>query len=185
MPLLRQNGANAGATAPLWIVLGVASIVGIMVWGRILGKITSACGPSLVSVVVLVGALPVLLSPRLIAAEISAILFGGSFMTGPNLATMIVRRLTAPHLTTAAIASMTVAFAISQAIGLVVSGFVSDGTGLVSAGLWAASLMLIAAALLAPFQQKRVRANDVLRQCLLWSAARPDGPSCVQRHSLN
>lgn len=68
---------------------------------------------------------------------------------------MIVRRLTAPHLATAAIAGMTVAFAVGQAIGPVVSGFVSDGTGLVSAGLWAASAMLIGATLLAPLQRSR------------------------------
>lgn len=153
--LLRQNGATAGATATFWIVLGVASVVGTMVWGRILGKITSGWGPSLVSIVVLVGTLPVLLSPGLIATYVSAILFGGSFMAGPSSATMIVRRLTAPHLATAAIAGMTVAFAIGQAIGPVVSGYVSDGTGFVSAGLWAASLMLIAAAFLAPLQQNR------------------------------
>ncbi len=153
--LLQQQGGSPQMTTLFWIVLGASSILGTMIWGRVLGTITSGRGPALVSVVVLIGALPILIWPGLAAAFFSAVVFGGSFMAGPTAATMLVRRLTAANLATAAIAGMTVAFAIGQAIGPILSGWVSDLTGSVAAGLWTAPLLLILTAVLAPFQKQK------------------------------
>ena len=67
--------------------------------------------------------------------------------------TMLVRRLLAPELATAAIAALTVAFALGQALGPIVSGYVSDLTGSIAAGLWVAPLLLAGSAAFAPLQR--------------------------------
>jgi predicted MFS family arabinose efflux permease len=151
--LLRQNGGGPLLTAIFWIVLGLASVVGTLLWGRVLSRLKGGMGPALVSIVVLIGALPVLIWQSVPAAFVSAIIFGGSFMAGPAAVTMLARKLTQPQVWTAAISALTVAFAVGQAVGPLVSGYVSDLTGSVSAGLWLAPILLIIAAILALFQR--------------------------------
>jgi hypothetical protein len=51
------------------------------------------------------------------AACVSALVFGGSFMSRLLAITMLVRRLLAPERATAAIAALTCAFALGQAVG--------------------------------------------------------------------
>ena len=153
--LLQQQGSSAATAATFWVVLGAASVVGTLAWGRLLKNVNGGKGLAVVSLVLLVGALPVLVWPGLAAAFIMAIVFGGSFMAGPSAVTLMVRRLTAPHLATAAIGAMTVAFAVGQAAGPILAGYVSDLTGTVSAGLWTAPLLLVLAAVLAPLQRNR------------------------------
>lgn len=88
-------------------------------------------------------------------ASISAIVFGASFMAGPTAVTVIVRKLLRPQTWTAALAALTVAFALGQAIGPLASGAVSGATGSVSAGLWLSPVLLVAAAVVALFQRSR------------------------------
>lgn len=154
--LVRQAGGGPWATSGYWVLLGLSSIAGTFLWGRILGAVRAGLGPGLVSGALLLGTLPVLLWPGLPAAYLSAVLFGGTFMAGPMAITMLVRRLLAPELATAAIAALTLAFALGQAIGPIVSGYVTDLTGSMAAGLWVAPLLLAGSAALAPFQ-RRVR----------------------------
>ena len=151
--LVRQAGGGPWATSGYWVLLGLSSIAGTLLWGRLLGAVRAELGPGLVSGALLVGALPVLLWPGLPAAYVSAVLFGGSFMSGPMAITMLVRRLLAPELATAAIAALTVAFALGQALGPIVSGYVSDLTGSIAAGLWVAPLLLAGSAAFAPLQR--------------------------------
>ena len=157
--LIRQQGGSPAVAAGFWILLGIASVVGTLLWGKVFAKWQDGKGPAIVSVVVMLGALPVLIWPNLIAAFVSAVIFGGSFMAGPSSVTTLVRRLTAPSLATAAIAAMTVAFAVGQAVGPLLSGFISDSTGSISAGLWTAPVLLILAAVIAPLQRPQSEAN--------------------------
>ncbi len=153
--LLRQQGGSLRVTALFWVMLGIASFCGTLLWGKVLAKVHGGKGPAIVSIAVMLGALPVLIWPNLVAAFVSAVVFGGSFMAGPSSVTTLVRKLSVPHLATAAIAALTVAFAIGQAIGPVLSGFISDSTGSVGVGLWTAPLLLILAAIVAPMQKLR------------------------------
>ena len=59
---------------------------------------------------------------------------------------------------TAAMAALTLAFALGQAVGTILSGYVTDLTGSVAAGVWMAPVLLAASAALAPFQRDRVLA---------------------------
>ena len=151
--LVRNNGSGAGFAAAFWIVLGLASVIGTLAWGRVIAKLGIRMGSPVVAIVVLLGTLPVLLRPTPAAALVSAIVFGGSFMAGPTAVTVIVRKLLAQPTWTAALAALTVAFAIGQALGPLLCGYVSDATGSVSAGLWLSPLLLIAAAVVALFQR--------------------------------
>ncbi len=153
--LIRQNGGSALYAAGFWIVLGLASVIGTLLWGRVLPKMREGVGAAVVAVVVLIGTLPVLIWPSLPAAFVSAVIFGGSFMAGPTAGTVIVRKLLTQNTWTAAISALTVAFAIGQAVGPLLSGYVSDATGSVSVGLWISPALLIASAIAAVFQKTR------------------------------
>ena len=152
--LIRNSGGGAGTAAAFWVVLGLASVLGTLAWGRVLPRLGIKRSSPVVAIVVLLGTLPVLLWPTVTAAFVSALIFGASFMAGPTAVTIIVRKLLRPQGWTAALAALTVAFAIGQAIGPLVSGYVSDATGSVSAGLWISPALLIAAAVFALFQRE-------------------------------
>ena len=153
--LIRQNAGGPQYAAVFWIVLGLSSVIGTLVWGRLLPKLGVRRGSPAAALVVMIGTLPVLISPTLGAAFVSAVLFGGSLMSGPTAVTVIVRKLVHAQAWTAALAALTVAFAVGQAIGPVLSGYVSDLTGSVTAGLWLSPALLIASAFTALFQRSR------------------------------
>ncbi len=153
--LIRNAGGGQAYIAAFWIVLGLSSVLGTLAWGRVLPKLGIRMSSPVVAIVVLLGTLPVLVSQTVTAAFVSAIVFGASFMAGPTAVTVIVRKLLRPQTWTAALAALTVAFAIGQAIGPLASGVVSDATGSVSAGLWLSPALLIAAAVFALFQRTR------------------------------
>jgi predicted MFS family arabinose efflux permease len=153
--VLIRTGGGASYVAAFWIVLGLASVLGTIAWGRVLPRLGIRLSSPVVAIVVLLGTLPVLVSQTVTAAFVSAVVFGASFMAGPTAVTVIVRKLLRPQTWTAALAALTVAFAIGQAIGPLASGLVSDATGSVSAGLWLSPALLIAAAAVALFQRVR------------------------------
>ncbi|WP_377273096.1 YbfB/YjiJ family MFS transporter [Peterkaempfera sp. SMS 1(5)a] len=109
--------------------------------------------PALVSVVVLVGVLPVLLWHGMGAAIASAVVFGGSFMAGPTAVTVLARRMLPAHAWTAGIALLTVAFSVGQAVGPLVSGLLSDSSGGIAKGLWL-SVVLLGASIAAAVVQR-------------------------------
>jgi predicted MFS family arabinose efflux permease len=151
--LVRAHGGSSGQASVFWIVLGLMSTICTPLWGRVLGQIPGGRGPALVLALATLGALPVLLDPGLPAAFLSAIVFGGSFMAGPaSIAIVAQRQLPATSLT-AAIAVLTIAFALGQSIGPLLSGAISDLAGSLSAGLWASPVLLGAGAGVALLQR--------------------------------
>ncbi|PWU43152.1 MFS transporter [Micromonospora globispora] len=152
--LLREQGLGTSGTATFFVVLGLASVLAtLFVWGRLIGRLPGGRAPALVSLLVLLGVLPVLLLPAgLPAALVSAAVFGSSFMAGPTAATVLARRALPPAGWTAGIALLTVAFSVGQAIGPLVSGVLSDSGG-VAVGLWLSVGLLAAAGLVALFQR--------------------------------
>lgn len=152
--LLHAQGATPWMSALFFIILGIASALSTLGWGPILARCKGGWGPAIVSAIVLIGTLPVLLYPGFPSALVSAIIFGGSFMAGPTAVTGLCRRHLPSSFWTAGIAIMTAGFAVGQAIGPVLSGWLSDYTGNVSAGVWLAPILLLLALVIAIFQQE-------------------------------
>jgi predicted MFS family arabinose efflux permease len=154
--LLHNQGMGTWSIAAFFIVLGAASAAGtLLVWGRVIGRLRGGLAPALVSVVVLIGVLPVLLWHGPGAAIASAVIFGGAFMAGPTAVTVSARRMLPAQVWTSGIALLTVAFSVGQALGPLLSGVLSDSAGGISKGLWLSVVLLAVSAGIAPVQRER------------------------------
>lgn len=151
--LLRAEGWTEAETGRFWIAMGAVGAVAAVAWGRALGRMPSNRGPALAYLATLVGAAPVLIWPEPAGAYASAIIYGGSVMAGPTSITVLAQRHLAPASLAPAVAAMTICFAVGQSAGPVLSGWVSDVTGDVAAGLWTAPAFLGGAALCSLFQK--------------------------------
>jgi predicted MFS family arabinose efflux permease len=155
--LLAARGLGSGFQAVYFVVLGVASAVGtLVVWGPLAGRLRRGRGPALASFVVLVGVLPVLVWSGPVAAIVSGIVFGSSFMAGPTAATVIARRSLPTAGWTLGIALLTSAFSAGQAIGPLAAGLLSDTPGGITLGLWL-SVALLAVSVPAALLQRDAR----------------------------
>jgi predicted MFS family arabinose efflux permease len=155
--LLAGQGLGSGSAAAFFITLGVASAVAtLFFWGPVVGRLRRGWGPALVSVVVLVGVLPVLLWQGLAAALVSAVIFGSSFMAGPTAATVIARRYLPAHHWALGIALFTTSFSAGQALGPLASGLLADTAGGITLGLWLSVALLAVSALVAALQGEHV-----------------------------
>jgi predicted MFS family arabinose efflux permease len=155
---LRGNSHfSAQEIALFWALLGCAAMAGVFVWSPILARLKGGRGAATVIAAVTLGAaLPLLSSGRPIA-YLSALIFGGSFLSTITAVTSFARRAAPPEAWTRAIAALTVAFGIGQCVGPLLSGYLSDGPNGVRAGLQISAAILLAAAVLISFQRERRR----------------------------
>lgn len=161
--LLRGESLPGWVPIAFWIVLGSASAAFIGPWGRHLARTRGGNGQALVYGVTLLGTLPILLHVGPATALISAVVFGSAFMAGPTAVTAISRHVLRPGSWTAGIAIMTTAFALGQAVGPLVSGILSDGSGGLKAGLWLSPILLAAAAGVAYLQEHHPHHSELGR----------------------
>jgi predicted MFS family arabinose efflux permease len=152
--LLRNQGASGEQTSAFWIVLGLTSTISTLLWGRVLAQLPGGRGPALIFFITMLGTLPVLIQPGLFSAFLSAVVFGSSFMAGPAAVTILAQRQLPASALTAAVALLTVAFALGQSIGPILAGTITDMTGQVAAGLWASPALLGLAAIVSLFQRR-------------------------------
>jgi MFS family permease len=73
---------------------------------------------------------------------ISAVLFGGTFLTLVTAVTSAPRRTLSPAHWTVAIAALTAAFAVGQCIGPLLAGVLADASGGVRVGLTIGAVLL-------------------------------------------
>jgi predicted MFS family arabinose efflux permease len=152
--LLREQQVSDGQVAVFFVVLGLASIIATLtVWGRVIARLPRGRAPSIISVIVAAGVLPVVLMDGFTAALVSAVVFGSSFMAGPTAATVLARRMLPARGWTTGIASLTVAFSIGQAVGPLLAGALSDLNGGIELGLWLSVVLLAVAGLVALTQR--------------------------------
>jgi predicted MFS family arabinose efflux permease/nucleotide-binding universal stress UspA family protein len=160
--LLHTRGVGTVGEAAFFITLGTASVVATLtVWGRVLSHLHGGHAPALISVVVLIGVLPVLVSQSTAAALVSAVVFGAGFMAGPTAATVLARRMLPAYGWTTGIALLTVAFSVGQGIGPLVAGILSDSAGGITRGLWLSVILLALAAAAALAQREPGHAHAV------------------------
>lgn len=135
-----------------WAVLGLASIVAAFAWGPVLGRLRGGWGASATIGTVTLGAAMPMIWGGIAGAFLSAVLFGGSFLSVVAAVTSFARRAARPDAWTSVIAALTVAFGVGQSVGPVLSGALSDGPGGVKAGLWLSVAILAVASVIAATQ---------------------------------
>ncbi|MFB2596547.1 YbfB/YjiJ family MFS transporter [Herbiconiux sp. P17] len=152
--LVGEEGLSGWVIAAFFIVIGLSSVLGtLLVWGGVIARLSSAVAPAVITVVVMVGVIPVLVWPGVVGAFISAVIFGAGFMAGPTAATVTAKRFLPAASLTSGLAALTAAFSVGQAIGPVASGIVSDTMFGIMGGLWLSVVLLIAAAVVVLFQR--------------------------------
>jgi predicted MFS family arabinose efflux permease len=138
-----------------WALLGSAAIAGVFVWSPILARLRGGRGAAAVIAAVTLGAALPLMSGGRPVAYLSALLFGGSFLSTITAVTSFARRAAPPEAWTKAIAALTVAFGIGQCVGPALSGYLSDGPNGVRRGLEVSAAILLASAVVIAFQRER------------------------------
>lgn len=146
---VRSNSSEGIGVTPFWVALGLASMACAPFWGRVLGRASGGHGPALAYALTMAGTMPLLLSSSAPAALATAIVFGGSIMAGPASIAIVARQQASPSSVAGVVAGMTVAFALGQAIGPLLSGAVTDWTGSEAMGLWTSPMLLGLGALVA------------------------------------
>ncbi|WP_431278501.1 YbfB/YjiJ family MFS transporter [Leifsonia poae] len=154
--LLGSEGLSMWTVASFFIVLGLASSVAtLVVWGSVISRLSSAAAPALVTLVVIIGVIPVLVWPGVVGAFISAVIFGAGFMAGPTAATVTAKRTLPPASGAAGIAALTAAFSVGQAVGPIASGAISDTSWGIVGGLWLSVVLLVIAGVAVLFQRPK------------------------------
>lgn len=153
---LRENSNfTPQEIALFWAFLGCAAIAGVFVWRPVLTRLRGGLGAAAVIAAVTLGAALPLMSGSRPIAYLSALLFGGSFLSTITAVTSFVRRTAPPEAWTKAIAALTVAFGIGQCVGPILSGYLSDGPAGVRTGLQVSAAILFASAVVIAFQRER------------------------------
>ena len=149
--LLDEETASATLAMLFWVVLGVTAFVVTPLWPRVIDRLRN--GPAFAAglAAVLGGVLVLLVGGGPLAAFLSALLFGGSFLGVITTAASVAQRSVEPGHWVAAIGTFTTVFAVGQVVGPQLAGWVADVAGLAS-GLALSALLLAAAALLALLQ---------------------------------
>lgn len=152
--LRKEQGFTPDEVSLFWAVLGSAAAAGAFIWGPLLGRLRAGWGVAVTVGGVEFGVVLPLCASGRAAAYLSAVLFGGAFLAVVAAVTSFARRAAPPHAWTAAIGALTVAFALGQCVGPVLSGALSDGTNGVWAGLLLSAGILLASILLAALQSE-------------------------------
>lgn len=141
--------------ALFWSLLGVGAMLTGVVWGRLVDRVGGARGAVAVLAVLLLASLPPLLQTL---PWVSAFLFGVSFLGVITAVTQAFRVMLPPEAWPRAMGISTAAFALGQAVGPFLAGWVGQSVGNAQGALWTASLLLslaLVAGLLFWWQQSR------------------------------
>lgn len=135
-----------------WALLAFASVASAWVWRSLLDR--SRGGQALVTLLVVLtaGATLPLLSDTLLAMVLSAILFGGTFLSVIAAMTVLMRKALLPHQWALGMTVSTTVFAVGQTAGPLIAGALADRSGGLQQGLVACTVLLAVAAGLASRQ---------------------------------
>ncbi|HEY1327573.1 MAG TPA: YbfB/YjiJ family MFS transporter [Casimicrobiaceae bacterium] len=143
--LMRSHGASLLQVASTWVVLGLASVLSPIAWRIPRARWHPSKIQAAASLVISVGAAMPLFSTSFPAMLLSATLFGGAMFTIPTAATDLVKASLPRAAWGSAVAVLTVAFAVGQTIGPVLTGWLADRTHSLGAGLALSVVLLLAA----------------------------------------
>lgn len=151
---LKTAGAGGTEIAAFWSVLGVGSVLGGYLWRPPINRFPGGIPCALVLGEVTLGALLPVFSSGVAVTFLSAALFGTSFLVVITAVTAAARDCLPEHHWTSGIAVLTVAFALGQCVGPVLSGTLSDGPGGMASGLFVGAVLLLLAGASALFHRQ-------------------------------
>ena len=157
---LRELGAGESALVSFWCTIGVATMISVWLWARLMERLRRAYAFSLLSVIVTVGASIPLISDQIELAFVSAAIFGCALFSVPASTTVFVRRNFTADQWPRALGILTISFGIGQIIGPTFAGFASDAGGTLSYGLAWGCAFLLAGAAAALFQRDPMPAQQ-------------------------
>ena len=150
---LRGEAAGNATIASFWCVLGLSSLAGSFLWGRLFAGLPGGWPMATVLLVNAAGAALPLLTASLAATLLSAALFGATVMAVPSAAAAFVRKSLPESAWTAVFGRLTFVFGLGQSIGPLLSGALSDASPVgIRAGLMVSACILLVGALVAVFQ---------------------------------
>ncbi len=143
---MKSNGATTFQIAVFWATLGLAAMLAPSVWSVPITRWQAARGMGTAMTTLALGALLPLVSSQFVVMLISAICFGGSFLSVVASTTALARRDLPSSAWNAGIALFTVVFAAGQSFGPLISGALSDAAGGLRVGLaWSAGVLAVGA----------------------------------------
>ena len=143
---IKANGATTLQIAIFWATLGLAAMLAPRVWSVPITRWRGARGMAAAMTSLAFGAGLPLVSSQFLVMLISALAFGGSFLSVVASTTALARRDLPAGAWNAGIALFTVVFAAGQSFGPLISGALSDGAGGLRAGLaWSAAVLALGA----------------------------------------
>ena len=149
-----SRGASALGVALMWGTLGASTLIAPLVWRVARAKWPAAKRLAAVNVAVSVGAAIPLFSTSLSAMILSAFFFGLGMFSTPATVTELVKTSLPRASWGPAVAVFTVAVAVGQAIGPLLSGWIVDVTHNLDASLAASVTVLLAASGAAMWQRE-------------------------------
>ena len=152
---MRDNDSSTGQVIAVWFLLGLATLVAPAVWTRPCNRWPGGRPLATVMAVLSLGALLPVLSVATPAMLLSAVLFGLAGFSVPSAISAFIRKALPKPAWGSAMATFTIAFAVSQIAGPVVTGWVADRYGSLEPGLTVSALILMLGAVIALAQQDR------------------------------
>ena len=156
--LLRDAGLSGAVVTAFFIVLGLGVAGSGTVWAGVLHRARGGGAFALFCCLLGLATLVPAVAGTPVAAFVSALVFGGTFLAVVASTTAFVRHNLPAARWAAGISGFTVVFAAGQMIGPVLLGAVSDGVGL-SRGFVYSAAILLAAGLLAWRQRPLIAAG--------------------------
>ena len=128
----------------VWLTLGAAAALSPFVWRRALDSWHPSVTLAASCAAMLLGTLLPIVSASTVSVLLSAACFGVSIFIAPSAVAVLVRKTMAPGQWAKGMIFYTVLFAVGQAIGPVLSGWVADRSSLDASMVFAAALLGLA-----------------------------------------
>lgn len=149
---MREFGAGALEIAVVWAMLGIGTLVSPRIWSGPMANWRGGRPLAGVMTIIGIGAALPLLGGTFGVMVVSAVLFGGFFMTPAAITALVKQKLPSP-VWGEAVAAYTVFFSLLQCVGPVATGYLADATGSLAAGLAASAAILLLGAMIALAQR--------------------------------
>jgi predicted MFS family arabinose efflux permease len=144
---LKEMRVGVLFSAGMWVVVGVGAMASGFIWRRAMAIWWPTRTYALATFTTGLGSLLPLLSNSELSLLISGFMVGGSFFMVPAAIAVLIRKTLPQTLWAKALNVFTMLFALGQAIGPVVAGWIADTVGLNTAMLCGAVILFFSAAL--------------------------------------